>query len=466
MVRTKSKAGISVESRLDRGSAGTGDDGEIVRALRPRVRSFIPVLLTIAAIAIPCRSSAQAASPSFSPPGSFLEDLRTRPYAFGDWGGERSKLAERGVTFDFHYSSDLLANVSGGTKTYDTGWGRLRGTMDIDFGKLTSWNGLTFHITGLWQFGANLGADLGALANPSGLVSAHATRLDSFWFQQEFFNGKLFLKAGQFAGQDFYGIQPYGGSFLSEPIDYALGNLFANVYESFDPAATPAAEIRVVPNPHFYVKAAITAANRNPYAQDTNGFHFAIKNNGEGIYEAGFITHAPDPQKDAKEKSYPGSYRVGATYNSGQFTNPLNNVTGHGNYLVYVMANQAVYRPLAGSSQGLDSFFTYYYSPTDVNKLNSETTLGARYIGLFPHRASDSLGASLIYSKISDTFNAAYFNQGLPVLGSEKAMELTYLFQITPWWVLQPDYQHYWSLGANPKNGNSSVLGFRVSVLF
>jgi porin len=72
----------------------------------------------------------------------------------------------------------------------------------------------------------------------------------------------------------------------------------------------------------------------------------------------------------------------------------------------------------------------------------------------------------LIYSKISDTFNAAYFNQGLPVLGSEKAMELTYLFQITPWWVLQPDYQHYWSLGANPKSGNASILGFRVSVLF
>ncbi|MGB7228056.1 MAG: carbohydrate porin, partial [Candidatus Acidiferrales bacterium] len=109
------------------------------------------------------------------------------------WRDARSQLEERGVTFDFYYVTDLLANPAGGKEQTAAGWGRLRGTMDIDFGRFTSDKGLTFHITGLWQFGANLGAEIGTIANPSGLASAHATRLDSWWFQQALFDDKLYL---------------------------------------------------------------------------------------------------------------------------------------------------------------------------------------------------------------------------------------------------------------------------------
>ena len=107
------------------------------------------------------------------------------------------------MTFDFFFVADLQANPVGGLKQTEAGWGRIRGTMDIDFGRLTDWNGLTFHVTGLWQFGGNLGAQIGTIANPSGLVSAHTTRLDSFWLQQAFFHNHLFVKAGQLAGLDF-----------------------------------------------------------------------------------------------------------------------------------------------------------------------------------------------------------------------------------------------------------------------
>ena len=43
----------------------------------------------------------------------------------------------------------------------------------MGLGKLVGANGLTFHATGVWQFGVNLGAKIGTIANPSGLVSAH-----------------------------------------------------------------------------------------------------------------------------------------------------------------------------------------------------------------------------------------------------------------------------------------------------
>ena len=437
---------------------------EVVCCRKSRLAPFLLPLLTV--LIWSNTSSAQGIPPGSPNTGDFMEHEIDRPHAFGDWGGVRPKLTNEGVTFDFHYLADLLTNVSGKQQEYYKGWDRFRGTVDVDFGKLKGWQGLTLHATAVWQFGGNLGTSLGTIANPSGFASKHTTRLDSLWLQQALLGGKLFLKVGQFGAQDFYGVQQYGASFLGEPVLYAPGNLFENVFESADPASTPAAEIRFVPNPHVYVKAAITSANRDPFVQDPTGLHFAIRNNGTGVYETGFLTHPPGSKNAAGKKSYPGLYRLGGSYNGGLFMNPATRVTSHGNYVIYAMANQALYRERAGSEQGLDAFVTVDYSPGDVSRVNTETTLGTRYFGLLPHRERDSLGVSLIYSKISDTFNLAYLDSGLPVLGSEKVLEINYKIRIAPWWYVQPGYQHYWSIGANPQAGNTNILGFRTKVTF
>src|ERR1700738_406843 len=197
--------------------------------------------------------------------------LLGRRNLFGDWNGERTRLAEVGVTFEFYYVADLEGNPTGGEEQAWSGWGRFRGTIDADLGRLVGTKGLTIHATGVWQFGANLGAKIGTIANPSGLVSAHATRLDSWWLQQALCHDKVFVRVGQFAGLDFYGDQKYGPSYIIEPLDYAMGNLFSPTYESSNPAATPAAEIRVVPTRNFSVKSAVLAGNRDPYVQDPTG---------------------------------------------------------------------------------------------------------------------------------------------------------------------------------------------------
>jgi carbohydrate-selective porin OprB len=69
---------------------------------------------------------------------------------------------------------------------------------------------------------------------------------------------------------------------------------------------------------------------------------------------------------------------------------------------------------------------------------------------------------------VSDPYSAAYASPtlGAPVLGSEKAYEINYLAQLTPWDMIQPVVQIYQDLGANPKNGTGVVLGFRTKVTF
>src|SRR5690349_3704833 len=160
------------------------------------------------------------------------------PYMLGDWGGERTSLENRGVTFNFVSVNDLLVN----TQDQAANWSRIRGTVDVDFGKAELVPGLKFHMTALWQAGGNMGGYIGTIANPSSLVSDNTIRLDSWWLEKALANNKLFIRAGQFAGLDFYGDQAYGSSYLIEPLGYAIGNLFPADYESFDPAGTPAAE--------------------------------------------------------------------------------------------------------------------------------------------------------------------------------------------------------------------------------
>ena len=340
--------------------------------------------------------------------------------------------------------------------------------------------GLTFHVTGLWQGGVNLGGGtnalgvpyLGSIANPSGLVSARTERLDSWWFEEAMFRKKVKLRFGQFAGMDFYGVQNYGGNYLIEPLDYAFGNLFTT-YESFDPAAGPAAQLEVAPIPQLYFKAAYMSGNRNPYADDTTGFNFVKKDSGVFVDEVGFKYDQPTT-KSSKTKLYPGLYKIGSAYNGGKFADPFTNTPLYlspftSNYLVYFMANQAIFRPTAGSNTGLDVHFGMDFAPDQTyNKIDRQLTLGVVYNGPIPKRNKDSLAFGIINSHVSSMYSEAYMLQSLGAvhLGSETAYEFNYLAQLTPWYMIQPVVQFYQDLGANPKNGTGIVLGFRTKVTF
>src|SRR5215471_4860286 len=436
------------------------------------LRTILPLILAIPAFSqvsvLPDTGAASAATAP-DPSLAAFESSQQR-YLLGDWGGKRTSLAEKGVTFDFFYISDMQANPTGGRQQTQAGWERARGTIDINFDRFITWQGFSFHATGLWQSGADLGAKIGTLANPSDLVSAHTTRLDSFWLQQLFLNKKLRVRAGQLAGLDFYGNQEYGGSWLIEPMGYAFGNLFNSTYESFNPAGTPGVEVRFAPTRKFYIKSAVMSGNRNPYKQDPTGFHFQIRDTPDFLFETGYLVHPSDGNGvgsagSVSGKSYPGVYKFGGAYNGGKFPDPRGRLST-GNYLIYGMASQAVFRSDAGSNRGLDATFGFDWSPGDVARENSQITAGMRFNAPFPKRRADRVACALVYSKISDPFRNFGILLGAPPLGSEKAFELNYSLQVTPYFLLQPTFQYYVDVGGNPTLSNAPVLGFRTKVTF
>jgi len=413
----------------------------------------------------------------WAPPLLAQDTNKPSPYLFGNWGGVRTHLAEeKGITFEFYYISDLLANPVGGSTEKESGWERVRGTVDIDFGKLAGLQGFSMHASGVWQSGVNLGAGVnpatgkayfGSIAKPSGIVSAHTTRLDSFWFQKDFINQKFSIRAGQFAGMHYYGAQYYGAYYVMGPLSYALGNLF-NTYESYDPAPGPAVEIKVAPVRKVYYRAAYMSGNRNPYKEDSTGFNYVKYDSGVFLNEIGFLFDQPGTTKPGRTL-YRGLYKFGGAYNGGKFTDPFTKRMSDKNYLIYFMANQAVFRSAGNPNKGLDVHFGFDYSPDEVfNKVDKQFAGGAIYIGLIPKRAKDAIAFGCVYSQISGSYQHGFSNEGLlkPKLGSEKAFEVNYRMQVTPWLQWQPVVQVYHDLGANSNNGTGVIAGFRTKVTF
>lgn len=107
----------------------------------------------------------------------------------------------------------------------------------------------------------------------------------------------------------------------------------------------------------FYADTGIYSGNRNPYVQDPTGLEFKIKNSPVVAAEVGYsfdTTRRTDKLLPQGRKLHPGIFRVGGAYNPGTFTNQLTGLQSKGNYLIYLVASQAVYRAERGSNRGLD----------------------------------------------------------------------------------------------------------------
>jgi len=147
-----------------------------------RLRFLFLLWCGLYAFALPAHSQSAQEEPL---PGPDSHETGQGPHGhlFGDWGGERTRLQERGVNFDFQYVSDSLWNLKSEQQERFASWNRFRGTVDIDFGALTGEQGLYFHATALWQGGGKLVTYLGLLTSPSGMSSANTCRLDSWWIE-------------------------------------------------------------------------------------------------------------------------------------------------------------------------------------------------------------------------------------------------------------------------------------------
>ena len=416
------------------------------------------------AFAFPAHSQTPQEEPL---PGPDSHETGQGPHGhlFGDWGGERTHACRSdGVNFDFQYVSDSLWNLKSEQKERFASWNRFRGTVDIDFGALTGQQDCISTRPRSGRAAAISERIWVCSTSPSGMSSMNTFRLDSWWIEKRWLDERITARAGQFAGQDFYGAQHYAASFIFEPMGYALGNLFTTL-ESFDPPSTPAMEIRVVPVHNFYVKSMVLAAVRSPFSQNPTGLVPQFNGTPVSVSEIGFT-----PGKKASSvrafdnvegrKGYSGLYQFGASYNPGKFTSPTSATPQSGNYLLYWMASQALWRVDPKEAKGLDATFAYDWSPPSVNRNNTMLTAGLRFNEPLPLHIHNTMSLGYVRNSLSPQF----LPPGTPAWKTEQGVEFNTLLDVLPMLLLQPVIQYYANVGGGTQR--AVVFGFRTKVEF
>lgn len=386
----------------------------------------------------------------------------SQAHLLGDWCGERTRLEQRGVQFDFQYVSDTLWGFKSQQNSQFASWNRFRATVDIDFGKLTGQDGWYFHATALTQGGGNLGTDLGLLTGPSSLVSFSTTRLDSWWIEKRWLDDRIAVRVGQFAGQDFYGNAQFGESFINGPMGYGLGNL-GTTFETANPFATPAAEIRIVPMDQLYLKSMVMAGDPSPLTSNPTGLIPTFRGNAVLVSEIGFTPGraATSGTVDNVEsrKGYSGLYQFGVAYNPGDFTAPLSPAPVSGNYLLYWKASQALWRADPKQARGLDAVLAIDWSPPNINRNFMQLTAGLRFNEPLPLGFHNSISLGYVRNSLSSDF----LPPGMVAWKVEHGVEFNVLLNYGPF-LVQPVVQYYANVGGI--GGQAVVAGFRTRIDF
>jgi porin len=415
-------------------------------------------------------TSVLAASDGSSPPLDLQKtetNFWNQKYMFGDWGGERSRLAEKGITFDVNNIGDFQTDVSGSQTHHAIYFGRLRASSDVDFNQLCGFDG-EFFISGAYQYGENLsGQYLHVNTLTSSIAGVDSHRLDILWYQQGLFNHLLTLKVGQIAAVNEFGATDFFDLFFNDELGYAPNALF-NTKQPFSPAGKPGAvvwgDLSTV-TPGLYVKAGVFTAYENPYRPDRYGVDYNddFDHGVVASFESGY---------QQQHTQYSGVFKLGINVNDlAVYSNPATGEKYRGDFTAYGIAEKAVFHPQGHDGKleldkGLDMVVEVLGAPGDRNPLAYEFTMGGRYTGLIPGRDHDKVGFGLIYSQNGSAYSDAYAAVNGHGLGGETTLELDYQFNPMPWFSFQIDDQFIIDPGGDSHRSEIDVIGLRTIFRF
>jgi porin len=418
-------------------------------------------------------------------------------YLTGDWGGRRSYLEGRGVTFAFSYTNDFLANVSGGIKTGAVGLGIFQPQVDLDLQKLFGWEGDHVHIHGLVTHGPFFSAPyLGNILAVSNLEAGSVARLYAAWYEHNAPNDRWSVRAGLMLADSQFLQSQTASNFINNGISWPTF-LAANLPASGPayPLGAPGIRVRVKPRDDVQFQAAVFSGDpsggngSNLPAPLPTGTVFSFSGCAFLIAEASYL---PNQGKDPK--GLPGAYRLGAWYHtSSHFADQRFDDTGlslaspqstgiplehTGDGGVYGVIDQVLYRVPGADDQGLSGFFRAGGVPNDRNLISFYADAGLVYKGLVPRRPDDKIGIATAFARIGDNARGLDTDIGLfgdffyPVRTNETVIEMMYQAQLKPWWTLQPDLQYIIQPGGgvlNPDGSlrqNALVIGLRSVLNF
>ena len=155
-------------------------------------------------------------------------------------------------------------------------------------------------------------------------------------------------------------------------------------------------------------------------------------------------------------KGYSGLYQLGAAYDPEAFNNPVNGRSRSGNYLLYWMASQALWRADPREAKGLDATFAVDWSPSDVNRNNRLLTAGLRFNEPLPLPIHNTVSIGYVQNSLLPSI----FAGGSCALEGRTGVEINSLLLIRT-----SSYSQWCSIYDNVggREGRAVVVGFEPS---
>jgi len=438
-------------------------------------------------------------------PFGFLTGVSRSNYLLGDLWGLRPLLSRYGMSISVQETSEVLGNLTGGRAQgfrYD---GLTQAALQLDTERAFGWHGGTFNASGLQIHGRNLSADnLLTLQTASGIEADRATRLWELWYQQKFLDEDwVDVKMGQQSLDQEFMVTQNGLLFINTMFGWPM--LPSADLPGGGPAYPLSAlgfRLRARPLDSWTFLAGVFSGSPvstdlgDPQKQNPSGTSFpwngtlAIAELQYSYPSLGTMLYAGESEPVAR------TYKIGVWYDTKHFADQRFDNTGlslanpassgipqphRGDWAIYAVADQMFWQDPEELDRTLNFFLRAMGAPPDDrNLIDFSLNAGITMHEPFLHRDSDTFGIGMGYTHVSgraaalDRDTAFFTGAFTPTRGGETFVEITYQYQATPWWQLQPVFQYVFNPGAgianpnapNERVKNEAVLGLRTNILF
>jgi len=361
--------------------------------------------------------------------GDINQWLTLEPNATGNWGGVRTTLADRGLTFGGFIQMDVSKNLRGGIDTDHTA---LRYLLDLsvtgDTEKLWHWHGGTFFLDFQAHDGSNGSTEqVGDVQGFDSMDGFRFVQIYQLWYQQRLCADKVRLKIGKMDANLDFSVVEHGKEFLNSSMAYVITMFPMVTYP--DPA--PGAAVFFEPDAHWYAEAGTFYSNSRQTFLNISGHPEAIERTAGGMFSIGETGY----RWQLFKAGLPGHAAVGGWWHSGEFPRLAGGqTTGTGG--AYALLDQSLWhdQPTDGVTRDLGGFVEYGNSDESVAPVAQQVVGGLTLAGAIPGRPNDIVGAGIAWARLGDAPDQPN--------STETALEIFYKLQLTHWAYIKSDVQY------------------------
>ena len=398
----------------------------------------------------------------------------------GSWDGGRDRWHQAGVAFNLHYTAEPMTNVSGGEERGGTYADNIGLDFSFDLDRLIGLGGTSLLATLSQRNGDSLSADYiapsasGNTFTVQELYGGQTFKVANVQLTTRLLADRLELAYGRLVANDDFLRSPLycqfvNNSFCGSPKPVFLQDPFT--FSAY-PTAQWGARARYDSEAGDWTFLAavydgdpeLKGGDPTDPGHNRHGTNWKLGDNG-----AVFAGEVQYHRHRGSRESLPSVYKLGGYYMTGEFRDigRTDNARVQDNAMVWLLADQMLYRERAGADAGLSWFGALVWSlADDVNAIDRYFNTGLVYRGLFAARPLDTTGIAVTSGWYSDELNHARRAEGKSEQDYEAVIELNHKLALGHGVSLQPDIQYILRPGGTGDIEDALAIGARVAIQF